>query len=646
MKYFITTYGCQVNEADSERIETRLRLMGHKKAASEKTATLVVINACSVRQSAVDRVLAKIKKYKKDKKKVILAGCILESDKKKFGKLVDEIWHPDEYFDLTPIYSDSPRRAGQASAVVPIMTGCDNFCTYCAVPFTRGREKSRPAKEIIKEVKKLTNNGYKEIWLLGQNVNSYKSNKTTFSKLLRHLNAIADKCSLRFMSPHPKDFSDELIRTIAQCEKVAKNIHLPVQSGDNEILKKMNRNYTREQYIKLINKIKKAMPNIKISTDTIVGFPGETRKQFLNTIDLYKKIKFDKAYVSEYSPRPGTAATLTMRDNVPHKEKERRRKELEKVLKSRRPAGVGTPTKASGDKIIVVLGPTASGKSDLAVKIALRLRSGQARKLGINGAEIISADSRQVYKDMNIGTGKITQKEMKGIKHHLLDIVSPKKVFTAVDFKEKAEKAIQEILEKGKIPIICGGTGFYIHALLGDIKIPKIKPDWKLRKELEKKTTEELFKMLPAGKRAQNIDRKNKRRLIRAIEIATSTSKSDFDVLSTSKSDFDVLWLGIKCDDKKLKKKIGKRVDKMIKSGLEKEVKKLVKKYGWTKVFKNTIGYQEYQTKDSAKNIKLHSIQYAKRQMTWFRKFAPKTKWLAPNEEVELLTRFILTSVV
>jgi len=402
--------------------------MEHKKATNEKVADLIAINACSVRQSAIDRVLARIKKYQPRKtssrgKYIILTGCILEADKKKFEKLVDEIWHPDEYFDLMPVYSN------KHSACIPIMTGCNNFCTYCAVPFTRGKEKSRPAKDIIREVKALIKQNYEEIWLLGQNVNSYHSNKISFSKLIQHLNAIAGKCSIRFMSPHPKGFSNELIKTIAQCEKVTKDIHLPVQSGDNEILKKMNRNYTREQYIKLVNKIRKAIPNIKISTDTIVGFPGETRKQFQNTVSLYKELKFDKAYIAEYSSRPGTAAAMTMKDNISHQEKERRRTELETILKSRRPAGVGTPTKASGNKIIVVLGPTASGKSGLAVGIAQKF-----------SGEIISADSRQVYKEMNIGTGKITPKETKKIKHYLLDIVNPRKNFTAIDFKEKAEK--------------------------------------------------------------------------------------------------------------------------------------------------------------------------------------------------------------
>ena len=600
------TFGCEANKADSERIVQKLKNEGHQETSHKKKANLIVINACSVRKSAMDRVYVKV--HENQDKQIILAGCLTEKDRKKLKNKVKEIWHPDEYFDLRPIYSSA------SSAHVPIMTGCNNYCTYCAVPYTRGREKSRPTKDIIKEVKSLVNpafggtgKNYKEIWLLGQNVNSYPD----FPKLLKQINNIPGDFWIRFVSSHPKDFSGELIKTIAKCEKIVKEIHLPIQSGDNKILEKMNRGYTREKYIELVNKIRKTIPNIKISTDTIVGFPSETRKQFLNTVSLYKKIKFDKAYISEYSSRPGTMATMTMKNNVPYEEKKRRRKELEKVLEKNRPK----------DKIIVVLGSTASGKSDLAVDIAKKI-----------DGEIISADSRQVYKGLNIGSGKITEREMKGVKHYLLDVISPKKVFTAIDFKNLAEQAIDEIIKKGKIPIVCGGTGFYIQTLLDNNQIPKIEPDWDLRKKLEKKSVEELFKMLKKlnPMRAENIDAKNKRRLIRAIEII-KLGTSDVHISTSDVDRFDILWLGIKKPIPELEKNISKRANKMIKNELEKEVKTLIKKYGWTKVLKNTIGYQEFLDKNPIEQIKLHSLQYAKRQITWFKKYAPKTHWLAPS---------------
>ena len=626
MKYNITTYGCQSNEADAERIEARLRLLGHKKAASEKEAGLIVLNCCSVRQSAMDRIWAKINKYKK--KKIILTGCILDADRKKLKDKVSEIWHPDEYFNETPIYSN------KNTGLVPIMTGCDNFCTYCAVPFTRGRERSRPAKEIIKEVKKLVKTERKEIWLLGQNVNSYRSKKVNFPRLLKIINGIPGNFKIRFVSPHPKDFSNEMINAIAKCDKAVKYINLPVQSGDNEVLREMNRNYTREHYIKLVEKIRKAIPEIKISTDVIVGFPGETRAQFNNTVNLFKQIGFDKAYISRYSPRTGTLAATTMKDNVSAKEKKRRWNVLNNLS-----------NKKEKQKIIVVLGPTASGKSGLAVKIARKF----------NG-EVISADSRQVYKRMDIGTGKITKKEMKGIKHYLLGTANPKKVFTAMDFKKMAENAIKEIVGKDKIPIICGGTGFYIHALLGNMKIPQIPPNWKLRKELEKKSCEELYKILKKllarrslgeGGEKKIIDSKNKRRLIRAIEIAKFTSCDDKNLtpsISTSSQDvkFDILWLGIKKNDKNLKGLIHKRLLKRIKQGMVGEAKQLHKKgVSWKRMEDLGLEYRylsrylrgKISKEEMIEQLNTAIVQYSKRQMTWFKKYAPETKWVKDARE-------------
>jgi len=342
MKYHIITYGCQMNEADSKKIASLLKSQRHKPVEKIDEADLVVINACSVRQSAMHRVYDKINKYHKDKK-IILAGCVLESDKKKFKDKIYQFWRPDKYFYCQSIREPLSDHS-KDTALVSIMTGCDNFCSYCVVPYTRGREKSRPADEIIKEIKNLIKNGLKEILLMGQNVNSYHSSGKnssseasakedkfiSFPKLLHLLNALPGNFTIKFLSSHPKDMSDALIDTIAECEKVNKEIHLPVQSGDNTILRKMNRKYTVAHYKKLIKKIRQKMPAATISTDVIVGFPGETKKQFENTEKLFKEIKFDKAYVSIYSPRPGTAA-YRLRDNVPHEEKKRRWEILNKI---------------------------------------------------------------------------------------------------------------------------------------------------------------------------------------------------------------------------------------------------------------------------------------------------------------------------
>jgi len=357
MKYHIITFGCQMNKADSEKIAAFLENKGYKSASKINEADLIVVNMCSVRQSAVDRVYGLLPKFQKlqttnHKLQTILTGCILKKDKRKFSEHFNYIlnikdlpkWpeilntkpytkpsktHDREILRVDNYLKIQSKHSTNFSALVPIITGCNNFCSYCVVPFTRGKEISRPSEEIISEVKNLVKKGYKEIWLLGQNVNSYKYN---FSKLLRKINKIPGKFWIRFTSSHPKDFSDDLIKAMAECEKVAKYLNLPVQSGDDKILKAMNRPYTVKQYKNLIKKIREKIPDINLSTDVIVGFPGETKKQFENTVKLFKQIKYNIAYISKYSPRAGTAAAK-LKDNVSPQEKKRREKILEKILK-------------------------------------------------------------------------------------------------------------------------------------------------------------------------------------------------------------------------------------------------------------------------------------------------------------------------
>jgi len=345
---------------------------------------------CSVRQSAVDRVYGLSKKFKELKKKnenlkTLLTGCISNSDLKKFKNFFDfilsiksldswpKILNPEgeqapygarekKYF-----YYPNPRTLFGAkylnekakysknfSAYVPISIGCDNFCSFCIVPYVRGPLICRPFEDILEEVKSAIEKGAKEIWLLGQNVNDYKfkmqnakckmtnqnSKFVNFAKLLKMVNDIEENFWIRFTSPHPKNFSDELIETMAKCQKVTPYLNLPVQSGDDEILKRMNRPYTVKKYKDLIEKITTAFKKyrdglekeIALSTDVIVGFPGETKKQFQNTVKLFKEIKFDMAYIAKYSPRVGTTASK-LKDNVSPKEKERRYKILTQTLK-------------------------------------------------------------------------------------------------------------------------------------------------------------------------------------------------------------------------------------------------------------------------------------------------------------------------
>jgi len=623
MKYFIKTFGCQQNESDSERLAAEKQ--EYSKTEELEEADLIVVNACSVRQTAVDRVLGLQKKFEHLKAKKILTGCVLKSDRKKFEKFFDEIVSIKKLLGENYL-SKKSKRLFSDSAFVPIMTGCNNFCSYCVVPYTRGREKSRTIQEIINEIRGLVKRGCKQIILLGQNVNSYQYG---FSKLLKKLNALPGDFIIKFLTNHPKDMTDELISTIANCKKIAKEIHLPVQSGDDEILKKMNRGYTVKQYKNLVKKIRKKIPNIKLSTDVIVGFPGETRKQFENTVKLFKEIKFDKAYINKYSVRAGTAAAK-FKDDVSLKEKKRRWNILNELV-----------NKKEKLKLIVVLGPTASGKSELAVKIAKKF-----------SGEIISADSRQVYRGMDIGTGKITKREMEGIPHYLLDIASPKRQFTVVQYQKKALEAIKKIYKKKKIPIICGGTGFYIQALVEGLNIPAVKPDPKLRKDLEKLSVEELFRKLKKldPQRAKNIDSKNRRRLIRALEIVIKTDKPVPKI--KTKPVFDVLYLGIKKPIPELKKLIKKRLLRRLKKGMIAEVKKLKKSgISWKRLDEFGLEYRyivRYLRGKLTKQEAIEQLQkeiehYAKRQMTWFQKY-PGTKvcWIKNYKQAEKLIKNFL----
>jgi len=359
MKYYIQIFGCQMNKSDAERVASLLESIGYKAVNKKEQADLIVIVSCSVRQSAENRVYSLIHQIKKlkvknSKLRIVLSGCMAVQkeiikklkevdiflnikDLQKLPALLDKKSvnnAVESYFSIKPKYENS------FTAYVPIMTGCNNFCAYCIVPYVRGREESRDPQEIINEVKDLLKQGYKEIFLLGQNVNSYQPNPTInneqltikdFPDLLETIAKIKGDFWVRFLTSHPKDFSDKLIKVISKYDKLTEYINLPIQSGDDQILKNMNRNYTVSQYKKLVQKIRKNIPNVSLSTDVIVGFPGETKKQFANTCQLFKEIKFDMAYVNQYSERKGTAAAK-LKDSVSKAEKKNRDKLLTSIL--------------------------------------------------------------------------------------------------------------------------------------------------------------------------------------------------------------------------------------------------------------------------------------------------------------------------
>ncbi|PIT97643.1 tRNA (N6-isopentenyl adenosine(37)-C2)-methylthiotransferase MiaB [Candidatus Berkelbacteria bacterium CG10_big_fil_rev_8_21_14_0_10_41_12] len=339
LNYWILTLGCQQNKYDSAKLEKVLKDLGFKKTG-ENSAQYIFVVACAVRQTAVDRLMGRINKWKG--KEIFILGCVIEADKRKFKKSNIRVLDSFDKKTLSKILnrqSQTLRNDKPKTHFLPIMNGCNNFCSYCAVPYTRGREISRPMNEIIKEAKQIIDAGHKEITLLGQNVNSYnqsekikdKSKKKDFATLLKKLNSLKGNFMVSFISNHPKDMTDDIIEAVATLPKIKKEIHLPLQSGSDKILKLMNRPYTIKQYLEIVDKIRKANPKIKITTDVIVGFPGEDEKEFQDTLGVFKKVGYRMAYINKYSPRAGTAA-YKLGDPISWKEKQRRWHKLNKIL--------------------------------------------------------------------------------------------------------------------------------------------------------------------------------------------------------------------------------------------------------------------------------------------------------------------------
>ena len=363
-KLFIETYGCQMNVADSEVVASIMETIGYEMTETEEDADAILVNTCSVRDNAEVRVLGRLQVLQQMKKKkpqlvVGLLGCMAERVKDELleKKLVDLVAGPDSYLDLpnlvasaeqgiaainvelstTETYKDViPVRIGNAhiSGFVSIMRGCNNFCSYCIVPYTRGRERSREVSTIVNEMGDLTAKGYKEVTLLGQNVNSYNyqpedgSEAINFAKLLEIVAEKYPTIRIRFTSSHPKDMTDETLQTIARYPNICNHIHLAVQSGSNKVLKDMNRKYTREWYLDRIKAIRHFIPDCGISTDIFCGFSGETEEDHQMSLDLMRQAAFDSAFMFKYSERPGTFAARNMPDNVPEETKIRRLNEI------------------------------------------------------------------------------------------------------------------------------------------------------------------------------------------------------------------------------------------------------------------------------------------------------------------------------
>ncbi len=383
-KYFILTMGCQLNENDSEKLSGMLEKMGYSETKDVRQANLAILNTCCVRENAEERLFGKVGELKvlKEKNDLIIAigGCMMQEKHiqeklKKSYPYVDIIFgthtlhkFPEDLcrvletrekikdvIDINgTVYENIPiKRSNKISGSVTIMYGCNNFCTYCIVPYVRGRERSRKPKDIIKECEDLAKQGYKEIVLLGQNVNSYLKSEMeeikqgkridengdysqidSFAKLLKAINMIDGIERIRFISPHPKDFTDDVIEAISSCEKVCKFIHLPLQSGSTRMLKIMNRKYTKEQYLDLVDKIRNKIPSVKFSTDIIVGFAEESEEDFKETLDVVQKVGFEQVYMFIYSRRVGTPGDK-MKNQVPDDVKHERFDRLKELVENK-----------------------------------------------------------------------------------------------------------------------------------------------------------------------------------------------------------------------------------------------------------------------------------------------------------------------
>ena len=376
LHYFILTMGCKLNENDSEKIEGMFEQMNYKKTEELKEADIVIINTCCIRENAEEKVFGKLGELKKQKQEkgtiIAIGGCMMQQEHivtklKKSYPYIDIIFGTHTlhklpqnlYQALTQkmkiqdienidgqVYEGLPiKRQNANQASVTIMYGCNNFCSYCIVPYVRGRERSREPHYILEEIKQLAKEGTIEITLLGQNVNSYLKSEqwkelgkeecgvNSFATLLRAINKIEGIQRIRFISPHPKDFTDDVIEAIRDCEKVCKLIHLPLQSGSSKVLKEMNRKYTQQDFLTLVKKMREQIPNVTFSTDIIVGFPGETEKDFAETLEVVKKVNFEQIYMFIYSRRKGTVADK-MENQIPEEIKHQRFNQLKELFES------------------------------------------------------------------------------------------------------------------------------------------------------------------------------------------------------------------------------------------------------------------------------------------------------------------------
>ena len=727
MYYYIKYFGCDMNRSDAEKVSSILEAENYQRIDKIEKADIIIMLSCSVRQSPMDRIYGVF--HKKTLKKgvlKILTGCVLKSDVEKLQDRFDIVIDITKIKELPKLIKKnqnyynycsgnneylevSSKRESSYEAFIPISSGCNQFCSYCAVPYTRGREINRSAKNIIKEIQGL-DESVKKITLLGQVVNLYvnpdKNNIKNgikdfvsqqvrdFADLLKQIAILKPNVWITFLSPYPTKFNKKLINVIAKYENISKHIHMPLQSGSDKILRLMNRKYNSSEFLEIVQEIYEKIPEANITSDVIVGFPNESKKDFEDTLNILKKAKITIVYSGLYSPRPGTVSEKLYKDDVLKPEKRKRDEKMTslvaKTLSTRNKKLIGKELKvliqSSGEKgffigktrdyeivkvsgvnqkdigkfikvkiiktfkwyleakkiknkLIVVLGPTACGKTKIGVNLAKKF----------NG-EIISADSRQVYKGMDIGTGK-DLKDYGKIPYHLIDIADPKDQVTLKDWQELAFNKIEELNELNKIPLLVGGTGLYINSIIDGYILEGDSFNQELRDKLNKLSLKQLQNKLKKLdlKAYQKIDINNPRRLIRAIEMIKS-GKSIIESRA-KKPDLDILTLGIKFDRDIIYRRIDDRLKHRIEEeGMIAEIKALRKKgvswqrlddfgleYRWqAKYLKKEISYDEL-----IKYLSQAIHNFAKRQLTWFNK-RKDIVWIKNSKEAEKLTESFL----
>lgn len=363
IRFYLETYGCQMNEYDSELVRSILHENGFGETFDPDGADIILLNTCSVRETAHNRVFGRLQsldslRAKRGQVVVGVLGCMAQSLKMELlekSVYVDLIAGPDSYRSLPALIANALNGSGKGSAIdlsefetyddiypsrleginawIAVMRGCDNFCTFCIVPYARGRERSRSVESIVDETRRLVEDGYTQVTLLGQNVNSYSHEGRSFADLMSAVSKVGGIRRIRFTSPHPKDFPDDLVNSVATISRVCKHIHLPLQAGSDRILKMMNRNYTSDDYLRLVDRLRDRVPGLILTTDIILGFPSETRAEFEETVKMVKEVRFDSAFIFNYSERKGTVAARRWKDDVPSEEKKYRITLLNEIQK-------------------------------------------------------------------------------------------------------------------------------------------------------------------------------------------------------------------------------------------------------------------------------------------------------------------------